>query len=409
MRSIQILRHYMTRVRLLGAVLSFLMLWAIVCGVFACGRVAKIREELNIIASADPENAYLLSSFIYSERDFSQTVADALEREPAVDAVLSVWVANPVAYQDLGISIVLYEPELLEFFPAVKQLGIDFEAVPEGCILGGERFGSLDTGDTVTLSFSGKEVQFPVAGRLKSPYRQLSLSTSASMPLAQDLFIQQEAVLMQATPAVTERLETLAKRMEMDKNLIVVFKPDALPEERQEVLSTTAADYTSAELSTIIANTEKQVEKTLKTELPQPLFLALTAFVSFFSILILVFQRKTKDLAVLYLCGYSKRKCGWLAFAASQVFLLIPVLLSILLILQWPHINWSYADLRWLEPILNTPEYTIIMLLEKYQIDSSCLWVVLLYYLLGTAGAVAITAAAMSKHTPETYLRGERK
>lgn len=400
MRLIHILHHYMKGIRLLGFVLSLLMLWAIICGIAAYGKVQSIENDLNIVASADLENAYLLSYFfnmgLQTGQSYTKTVVDALEADPAVDKVLSVSVANPVSYKGHGISIVLYEPELLDFFPELKKSGIDFKDCPDGCILGSKIFNSLDTDDMINLSFSGNEYHFPVAGHVQNPYRRFSLSVSSSSPLAGDLFTEGDTIIMQATPTVLTQLETLAKRIELDSNLIVVFKNDTTSEKQEAVLSSIASGYRCFHFKQIIANTERKVSETLKREMPQPAFLAIMSFVSFLSILFLIIKKKSKTVAVLYLCGYGQRKCSVLSFMASQVFLFFPILLSMLFVMTWSHINWRF---------MRGTLFALRSFLESVIINTSCMNVVLWYYLIMTISAVAVTVFGMLKHTPVTYLR----
>lgn len=402
MRFIHILRQYMKGIRILAFVLSLLMLWAIICGIAAYGKVQSIRNDLNIVASAVPENAYLLSYFfnmgLQTGQSYTKKAIDALEANPAVDEVLSVSVANPVSYEGNAISIVLYEPELINFFPGLKKSGIDFEDCPDGCILGSKLFNSLDAGDTVNLSFSGSEALFTVAGHIQNPYRHLTLSISSSSPLAGDLFVEGDTIIMQSTPAVLAQLETLAKRIEYDSNLIVIFKDNTTDEEQIAILSGIASAYRYFPFKEVIANTEQKVNETLRRELPQPAFLAIMAFISFLSILILVIKKKGKNIAVFYLCGYSKSKCAMLMFAVSQVFLFFPILLSTLFVMIWPRINWRF---------MRGSLFALRSFLETITINTSCMWVVLWYYLIATLCAVAITVATMSKHTPTTYLREE--
>ena len=403
MRFVHVLWQYMKGIRLLAFVLFLLMLWAIICGVVAYGKIQNIQNDLKIVASCEPENAYLLSYFFNAGLQIgaskTETTINALKENAAVEQVMSISVANPVSYQGTGISIVLYDPALLAFFPALADCGINFEKYPDGCILASRLFGSLNTGDTVNLSFFNKEKSFSIAGRLDNPYRQLTLSVSSSAPVAGDLFIEADAVIMQATPVVLEQLEPLVKRIEMDTNLIVVFKDGTTRKEQAAVLSAVASDYQHASFTEIIGKSKEKVRQTLIKELPQPLFLAIMAFVSFFSILILVFKKKSKSLAVFYLCGYSRNKCGLLAFAAAQVFLLLPVLFGVCFIAVWPQLNWM--NLVQLAP----QWYGLWALLETITVNTACLWVVVWYYLITTLCAVTVTVANLSRCTPVTYLR----
>lgn len=424
MKMIHILRRYMKGIRLSALVLTVMMAWAILNGVVVYGKVQNIGADIQILKSGAAENAGVLMYFPTGEdlttgahTEGAETLEKLLEGEDIVEDVFTVRVANPVSYGESGISIVLYEPEMLAFFPGLKKYGIDFKNEADGCILASELFGGLHSGDTIELDFGKKSAAFSVAGRMTTPYRRIALSSAATNPYAHDLFSDGQAVIMQATDGVMERLNALARRIECDTNLIVAFAEDSTAEEREALIAAAAPGYLYFPLERLIENSEQEVAATLKEKLAQPIFLAVSSAVAYLSIVILTLKKKEKDTAILYLCGCSRKKCAAIQFAVFQTFALVPVLLNVLFILIWPNIHWEYGH-RWvLEQALEKgPDmmneqlfFTLISLFSYFEtitINTSCLSIVFGYYLCAAAISLAVLAASMARHTPMTYLRG---
>lgn len=430
MKFLTLLGKYLKGIRLSVLFLTLMMTWAIFTGMLAYGRTKYLLSDLQVIKSADTDNAYMLMYFPTDEEvifgdsgEKAQRLEAVLEKEAMVQDVFSIRVANPINYEGYGISIVLYEPEMLEFFPELKNLGIDFTDCPNGCILGSKTFNALDAGDTITLDFSKnatnpKPASLPVAGHMSPPYIQLDFSTSATTPYASDLLSQQEAVIMQATDAVLKKIDSLARRIEHDRNLLVVFRDDTSAEDRARLLQELAPDYFPVTLNQIIENSEEKAAETLKQELPQPLFLTVSSLAAYLSVLILTFKKKEKDIAVMRLCGGSRGKCGLLTFAVFHLISLLPVLLSAGIILLWPEATWFNLVTNELQfaiahgpnaigigPLWNFVAY-IGSTLSTSRLDSSCYAVIFGYYSITTVIALLVTLGTINKHTPITYLKG---
>ena len=420
MKFIKILRHYMKGIRLSALVLTVMLTWAMLWGVAVYGKVQNIGADLEVLKSGDTDNASLVVYFPNEsdllsgdDGEYAQTVEAALEAETIVEDVFSIRVANPVSYGGEGISIVLYEPGMTEFFPGLKKYGVDFEDDPNGCILGSTMFGGLNAGDTVSLKFSGKTADFSVAGHMTSPYRRMTLSSSSTEPRASHLFKEGDLVIMQATDTVVEQLTALAKRIEYDCNLIVVFTEDSTAEERQQVLETAAPKSLCYSFNEIIENSEADVAATLKEEFVQPLFFAISTAVAYMSITILTFKKKEKDTAILYLCGCSRRKCTAIHFVVFQIFALIPLLINVLFVLLWPRIEWDYVPFMFrlkLDYGVTDELYFIIYrmfhFLESITVNTACLSVAFGYYICAAVISIIAVLFSMARHTPLTYLRG---
>ena len=414
MKYIRILHFYLKGIRLLAAVLCVLMTWAMICGVMVFGKIQYINADLAVLKQSAWERAFLLQyltstgSFLSgADQASAQNLEETLEIEDTVEQVFTIRTANPVSYQGDSISITLYEPEMLAFFPELNNQGVDFTAFPEGCILASRRFSGLHSGDAIDLSFGSKQAAFAVAGHIDKPYHRLSLATSSTLPHVRLMFTEGDAVIMQASDKVLAQLSTLASRIEYDCNLIVVFKEGVSPEKQMRLLSQAAPDYIKSPFGEIIQNSEEDITRTLKSELPLPVFLAVSAFVSYFSILVLTVEKKKKNISILYLCGYSRKKCGVVAFSAFQIFMVLPVLLCLMLVWIWPGIDWSmlmHGDFT-INTKSNIPFY-LYSILKNVKISEASGFVILLYYAISVVIAGLVSCISTAAYTPITYLRG---
>lgn len=417
MKYISIMRYYMKGIRLSAVVLSLLLLWALFSGVIVYGNVQYIYSDIDALDSDKTEDTSVLVRFLnpeqmqtHSYENELQEVEANLEADDRVEQVFCIRIVNPVSYKDVSISIVLYEPELMDAFPQLKENGIDFSNSPNGCILGSKLFNKLKTGDMIELKICNQNVQIPVAGRLDAPYRRLSLSTSSSVPRAQYMFSNGDVIIMQSTPQFMQQLAELDASVAYDQNLIVRFKDGVTEQEKETILTEYAEKYLAFSFEQMLGNSRKDAENALKQKLPRPLFMAITAMIAFFSIMILSLKKKEKDVAVLCLCGMSKKKYGAVVFTACQFFTVLPVLICIVFLLAWPDAQWRITEMV---RSYNGESIEIHMLILKISIlldgvtvNLSCLPVAIGYYVITLLISLGITISSVAKHTPLTYLRG---
>lgn len=425
MKFIRLLSHYRRGIRLYSFLMAVLMTWSMLWGVAVYGRIQYLTSDLEVISSADVENAYYLCYFPTKEEftegkdmEYAAYVEQALEAETGVESVFSIQVITVVHIGETRANLTLYEPEMLAFFPGLKKLGLDFTEKPGGAILAGQV--SAPAGEEVILRVSGKKAAFSVAGQLQVPYRWMTFSVSATNPHAGDLFSDGAAVLMQRTEAVEAKLQTLTNRVNCDANLMVVFDENTTVSQQKALLKEMAAGYMVFPLAELVENSKSQVADTLKQELPQPLFLAISATVAYLSIAVLIFQKRQQALAQLYLCGASRRKCAVVVFAVFQMLAVVPILLNILFIFLWPQIDWNVLSPTRL--MLENPEFMawamehqqLLGVLVKLHylagpsiaVRPACLWIVFGYYILTLLISLGTTVGVMRKYTPHTFLKG---
>ena len=407
MKFLRLIHAYLKGIRASAAVLSLIFLWALFSAVSVYGRIRYIRAEMDVIESAHIRNAGVLTYQLNEEdmktRAYERKVkkaVDALRQEPLVQQVYSIRVVNPVSCDGISISIVLYDPGLFSFFPAIGENMVS--EYKNGCILGSTALNSLNTGQSAQLKVQSGMLSVTVAGHLSAPYRMLRLNQSSSRPTVAHLFTEANVLIMEATDSLLSELEQLSASIAYDQNLIVVFTPDATPEQIAQLMKRSAPEHNYDPFEDILDRSQENIDMTLKEQLPRPLFLTLSALICYFSILILTLKKKERQMAVLHLCGMSRKKYAALTLTACQCFTLLPSLLMIALLWAWPHISWINIDSREMSYTMQR----ILLLLEGLSLDLSGSGVVAVYYAFSVLFGTAVTAVYLWRHSPVSYLRG---
>ncbi len=421
MKFLHTLWNYQKGIRLSSFVLALLLVWAIMAGVLTYAQVQNLTTGLQVLKSAQSENTYFSMHFSTGDeivsgddQEMTKDLEATLEAEEMVETVFSVRTVSPVAYKSEGITITLYEPEMLAFFPALKQLGIDFSQEPNGVILGSTIFSDIAAGETVTLNFSKqannpKAQAFPVAGNRRTPCLKMTLSSASTALIAANLFVEGGSVLMQSTEQVMDQLKGYARRIEYDCSLIVVFKEGYAEEECRALLSRLAPSNMTLSLGEVIENSKSSVSNTFKQQLPQPLFLAISSLFAYFSILILNFKKKERELSIVYILGGSRKKCAMLSLAHFLSSAAVPLLLSSLFVLFWSNLERYLESLKHLFDAGSSLYRVFNILSIQANIDGigpSCLIIIGAYLAITVCIALAVTLGAMSRHTPLTYMKG---
>lgn len=398
MKFLHLLRIYFRGIKGSAIILALMMTVSMLIGVLTFSRIQYIASEFNVVSSTTIPDAYYVEYF-YSIKDYkigeiskiTENTIKELEENPYVDNIFPIQVVNPLSYQGYSISIVLYEPGMVEAFPALQTLGIDFSSNENGCILGSKIFSGINKSNEITLEFYRPEAHtksFEIASYLKSPYKYLSLSTSNTAATAKDLFFSGDVVLMQSTNEVMHKLEGIAE-IQYNSNFILSLKDNLTDDEKQTILNEIKEKALVYPLDEIVAKTEEAVTKECKMIAPRPVFLLLAAIIAYFSNVILTVVKKEKELAIFYLCGSSKGMCILVSIVANCLITFIPVVINCLFVLLAPTYDWlGYIDL---DGFFITP--------YAYSLIWGCF--------ATTLAISAITViATMHKKTPSTFLRG---
>ena len=421
MKLIRILRFYTKGIRLYGLVLAIMMTWAMFCGIGVFAQVREVTAKAEVLKSAKTGNTYLLESFspLPGTTDDSlkpEEIEAALEQSELVKTVLTIQSIPRVEFQGAAVQVLLYEPEMVAFFPGLERLGIRFSGKAPSVVLCGERFSGIAKGDTVTLSFAKGEGSFRVADVAKNFY--LNLSRTTVPPGADVLFSQEEAILLQATEQTMAKLEGLLQRTQYQRNLVVVGREGVSSQALEQLMEQVAPSYLFFSLDQISENAQTQVRETVGEELALPVFLAVTSLVAYFSVLVLTIKKKQKETAVIYLCGGSRLHCATMTFLTAQLYLLVPVVLGLVLAWGWQVVDWNalyMRALRWgfdynpdsaMSTFLVMRALPLVRMLKEMHIVPACMWVVLWYYLGATVIALGVTVLSMAKRTPAVFWKG---
>jgi len=415
MKRLKILHAYMKGIRLSAVILCIMFTWALFSGVIVYGKLQGIYSDVSVLGSTDKDRTGVLMYFPNEEamktrsyERYIRSVKELLEGESAVENVLAVRTVNPVSYNGEGISIVLYDPALLDVFPGLKRLGIDFSAVPDGCILGSTMFGDLNSGDTVELLVGNTKVSFPVAGRVSAPYRHFSLNQSSTVPKASYFFQEGDLLIMLDSPQLRDVLQNAS--IAWGQNLVVSFKEGTTQLQRTEILERCAAECRYYSIAQVLDGSFEEIQATMKEQLPIPLFVMVSALVAYSSILVLTLKKKESEMAVLHLCGMDRKSYGTMVFAASQAFTLIPCGLIVLLLEAWPRIQWDWTVLyKNGHQTVSDEIWSLLLHLYAFYrvtvINMHCLPLVLTFYGATVLICVGVTWFYMKRHTP---LRGSQ-
>lgn len=403
MKLLKVIWEHTKGARASYLLLAVMMTFSLFVTVMLFGYLNCMRSCYDILRNNRMGEAYYITSQDFidqlmhsgGELDYSEIreTLEALKEDSAVRRVLTVQTVDPVSYNGTRVSILLYNDDLLQAFPALKKLGIDFSRNPDGCILGSKLFQHVRTGQTLSLRFYYPEPHtesFPVAGHMRAPYQYLDFRVSGTAITGTDLFSSGGMILMRESEALLTRLKEVAK-VNPKYTFIIEFDGKATPERKAEILEELEMKGPCPSLDSILERSEKSLRENLKAKLPLPIFLLVISTFSYFSTVILTFRKKEKERAVLYLCGCDKKRLARVTFWTLNGAAVLPVLLNLLFVWISPELDWR--------GILN---------LEDYLIDGSAVWLIVGYYLVTAGIAVLTVRSGMARHTPLTYLREVR-
>ena len=221
MKFFYLLHNFFKKIRFPSIVLAIMMSFSILMGTMTVSRIRSVTYNYNVIKNTSPQlflAEVFLSSDDYKSPGISEQktkkLIDSLESLPAVNYAYTICIANPVSFNGKGTSIVLIDPHMLTDFPALENMGLDYSACENGCILAGNAFDSV-TDDTIELEFYNPDnhtESFTVCGHMACPAKMINLSHSkTASTTADDILIDTNAVIMQATDKVMNRLSQISQ------------------------------------------------------------------------------------------------------------------------------------------------------------------------------------------------------
>lgn len=219
-------------------------------------------------------------------------------------------------YQGTEQGILFYNDSFLSFFTmdeygteVFSDTGLDHNRVQ--CIAVGPLYDQLKIGETFPLSIGQKQVQAVLTGRVEYPYYYPTFSKSSSKLTADDLFTAFEGntLLFKETAQTLDYTGIKQDTLLSGCDFFMIFDQEASEAEKESCLDAVYEQgYTTVSYQELMANTKEHTQKKTAEHLPFPLYLTVTAAVSFLCMAILFVHKKMEDFAVYYLCGCSRRK-----------------------------------------------------------------------------------------------------
>ncbi|MGN0378487.1 MAG: hypothetical protein ACI4EU_02730 [Butyrivibrio sp.] len=397
MKFFYLLHNFFKKIRFPSIVLAIMMSFSILMGTMTVSRIRSVTYNYNVIKNTSPQ-LFLAEVFLSSDDYKSPGISgqktkkliDSLESLPAVNYAYTICIANPVSFNGKGTSIVLIDPHMLTDFPALENMGLDYSACENGCILAGNAFDSV-SGDTIELEFYNPDnhtESFTVCGHMSYPAKMINLSHSkTAATTADDILIDTNSVIMQATDEVLDRLSQISQ-ITFENNCIFSLDSNASEEEIERITEFTDNYGKAVQFSVIEQNTRHDLTTRMKELLPRPMFLLLASIIAYLSMTILLFKRKEKELSICYLCGFGTAKCAVLSVAAAVVISAVPTLANMIFILVF------YCLSR--KGMISS---------EGFYISGSSLLPVALYFVLTVIVSAVAVVISMRHKTPASYIR----
>ena len=398
MKLLRSIASYTRGVRMALVALAVIMSVALFMGILVMCQIRGIRFNYEVVASTtgDLDRLYLFQSsgIVGFGGTPAEQIIEDLENQPALEGCYPVYKTQTATYmldgQKETVTVMLIHPRLLELFP---DMDLEFRD-PGGLVIGSKLFDGVNIGDSITLLYNKgqREEVFTVTGRLNYPYQYMSFSTGGTRPTANDLFAPVNCLLMLATEDNLARMAQIGSVVPGDF-FIFETAQDATQKELDDLIRASSRYGTADPLPKLLENSEAEMDRQLRNQLPMPLFLLLVSTFAYFSTQVLIFKKKEQDLAVTYLCGAKRWQCMLTAMGAFALVSMVPIGLSLGLLALLPVYDWLLDIFKILD----------------YRIDEWTYGLLAGFFLL-TQGITALAAwLDMKDHTPLTMLRGVEK
>ncbi len=424
MKHIRVILSYFRGIRFQTLLLAVMMTFSLLVSIQAMGKYEYLRVGYDIFNSDRKDDIYYVYRFFSrGEKDMNTALSNQtkskineLKEMDGVESVYTVWHTNIVHYippetwddvpseeEDFAYttesrsmtSIIFLEPEMLEDFPALKKIGFKWRD-ENGCLLANSDMKHYIEDGELTLYSSSKldaTFSYQVEGWRQFPYYRFSLSHgSTEGASASDFLVTGEkSVFLLYTEENLDKLKYTS--CSPDLNLMLKFKEDATQEERDAVLEDLSDLYHTQSVTDILEKTQKEIQDQIWMMLAKPIFMLLVSTVAFFSTVILTVKSKEKEVAIYYLCGASKVRCGVMAFATFAFISIVPTFIGYLYV--------------WIRPILESKE--IIYVQPSMLMGAYTKTFVILYFIFTLLIAAGTVFVSMAGKNPIQFLRGAEK
>ena len=381
-------------VRIYAVFLSVVCLFTTFLGLRMFTMINNEAAEYRIVKSNTLGRAYYFcdngSGFYFSPEQLKEYKAE-LREYTALDKFFTFKYGCDVVHEEGGRliygSIVLLEPGFYEYFPLLKNLGLDFSEDPDGCVIGSNYFKTERGEKLIEFKFwSGPNTQISkqitVCGRLRYPYRFIYPSGGGTDLRINDIIKQGHIIIMQDTESFKKMIGRESSTLNM---FILTVKDDASDTEVQALLDKLETLGTVKSFDDMLTEGKASLQTDIKNLLPRPLFNLAATLIAYLSMVVLLVRKKQKDMAVIYLCGASKGKIIAAMIGACCLVSLVPCLINGLLVIEIPK-----TDVDGLNAFL-TPDL---------------IWIVVIYFAITVVIAAVSVAVSFAGRSPIENLRG---
>lgn len=369
-------------------VLAIIMTASLLMGAMTEASLEYISYDYELIKDAD-ENLFFAERLVSAlelaslekddENEFQTSdIIQEISKNPNIEYACGIRVANPATVHDYGISVTLYDEKILESFPALKDIGIDFGENQNGVVVVGDYFKNYSD-EEIEIFFSNNEKRkYKITGHVETPYKTISFENSASEMYSNYLIDDYNTIIMAATP---ENIRDISKisMVEFEQNYVFKIKETASEKERMEAVELCEKYGKVIPFKNIIKQTEEEYIKKAKETIPRPIFLFLVSYVAYLSLMVLSIRKKEKEMAIYYLCGLSKRKCIGLTLAATLLVAGIPMLITLL--------------------------FVSIIKIDGFYFTGNTYMLVMAFFAIATLLSILTITLSIRKKTPLTFLR----
>ena len=381
-------------VRIYAVFLSVVCLFTTFLGLRMFTMINNEAAEYRIVKSNTLGRAYYFcdngSGFYFSPEQLKEYKAE-LREYTALDKFFTFKYGCDVVHEEGGRliygSIVLLEPGFYEYFPLLKNLGLDFSEDPDGCVIGSNYFKTERGEKLIEFKFwSGPNTQISkqitVCGRLRYPYRFIYPSGGGTDLRINDIIKQGHIIIMQDTESFKKMIGRESSTLNM---FILTVKDDANDVEVEALLDKLETLGTVKSFDDMLTEARESLQTDIKNLLPRPLFNLAATLIAYLSMVVLLVRKKQKDMAVIYLCGASKGKIIAAMIGACCMVSLVPCLINGLLVIEIPRI-----DMEGMNAFL-TPDL---------------IWIVVIYFAITVMIAAVSVAVSFAGRSPIENLRG---
>ena len=351
MKLVRKVAAFTSKSKLSIAFVLMLATFSMLVNVQAVSRTNDRYLNYRIVSNSSFKNAYLFShsvnrtDLIAKNGDIDVMIKETiatLRNNPVVNDIYTVRVSPVGKYDIFYTNIVFYSKGLIEQFPEFKRMGVDFSAVPGGCILSNNLYSNIKLGETRKMEFGHPKplltIELKTSGHISYPYKHLALTSGGNVLYADDLLANDPVILMEEDSELIDKISAVAA-VRYHPGIIFTLTANADKREIDKLFEYLKDRGTYDSFDDIIKRSRISVLTEYKEGATIPLFLAFVSFSSYLCIVILIVYKKERELAVAYLCGAKQSDIVLVLFGFISVLTLIPALINIIFILISPHLE----------------------------------------------------------------------